>query len=200
MINSNDDELLYLIYQMDELSLQQFVDKYAAIISETITFYFNFPRKHYLSDDIMADAISLLYDAIYSYRFDMETNFATYFHKILKNMLTNVTRAAFTFEGKCLRSSVSLDYQVKDAYSPMLDVIPNKDITLEGVHYLDKTQYHETIEKMCESLNARERRILFLRLKGHSYREIAELLHIDKKKVDNTLHKIRKKKGFIDYM
>lgn len=70
---------------------------------------------------------------------------------------------------------------------------------LEGnnIHFKEEMQYEETMKKIQEVsrifLSQQEKEVLFYHIYGYSYQEIAELLHIPLKTVDNHLVHIRKK-------
>lgn len=199
MINSNDYELLYMIYQMDEYSLQILVKKYQKLLKIAVRYYFRVYNLDVATEELFYDTMTLLYDAIYAYRMDRQANFSTFFHSILHNKLTNYYRYLHTYEGACLRKMVSLDYIVGDSNIPFVEKVANRDLSLEGIYYLYQENANRIFERLSLGLKPMEMHILRLRLDGGSYREIANMLNIDEKKVDYVLSKVRKNKGFIDY-
>lgn len=70
---------------------------------------------------------------------------------------------------------------------------------LEGncMHFKEEMHYEETMKKIQEVsrifLNQQEQDVLFYHISGYSYQEIAAILHISVKTVDNHLVHIRKK-------
>lgn len=195
-ISSNDYELLYMIYQKDEHSLQELIQKYVILINDAIFYYFNIETNNIKNDELLQEGMYLLYSAIYAFRSDRNATFATFFHRILKNKLTNCYRKLYTYEGMCVREMLSLDFTVN--HHDLVESIANRDITLEGIHYLYIARMREMVREMCKGLRPVECEIVTMRVAGDSYREIAESLHIDEKKVDNVLRKVRKRKGLID--
>ena len=197
-LSNNDYELLYMIYQKDEHSLRLFVEKYMVLIHDAIFFYFNVETNNVKSDELLQEGLYLLYGAIYAYRSDRNATFATFFHRILQNRLTNCYRKLSTYEGGCVRTMLSLDHMVNEYGVPLLETIPNRDITLEGIHYLYVSSVKAVVKEMCKDMYPLECEIIGMRVAGDSYREIADSLSIDEKKVDNVLRKVRKLKGLID--
>lgn len=192
--DSNDFELLYGIYQMDEHSLQTLLDKYSVVITNTLRNYFIRSILILHGEELFQEATILLYETIYGYRYDCEASFATYYRNVLHNMLTNFYRSLYTYGSQYVRDIVSLDIKIGPYDSTFLDFLPNENTSFEGVYFLQQFEMAQLIDKYANRLQDEERNIFFLRIKGYSYKEIAKLLNINKKRVDNTLQKIRKQK------
>lgn len=197
-INSNDYELLYMIYQMDEDSLQCLVDKYLEIAQNEIYYFLNMSPFGAKGEDLMQECIRILYESVYTYRSDKGTTFRTFYHHVIHNMMINYCRSKYTYEGICERSMISLDEMLVEDSFTLLERIPNQDKSLEGI----KSIYEETIRcefrKMAKYYKPIEMRILFLRLEGWTYDEIGRKLKIDSRTVGYVLRKMRKNKAFID--
>ena len=51
----------------------------------------------------------------------------------------------------------------------------------------------KVLKKYIDTFNELDRQIIKLRIKNYSYDQIAHILNINKKKVDNRLYKLKKK-------
>ena len=51
----------------------------------------------------------------------------------------------------------------------------------------------DLVEKYIDTFNELDRQIIKLRIENYSYDQIAHILNINKKKVDNRLYKLKKK-------
>lgn len=190
-MNSNDYELLYMIYQMDESSLQVFVKKYRDFIYRHLKRYVWHKNLERYREDIMLDAISLLYQSIYSYRDDQNTQFLTYFYCVLDRCLASFYRRVYRDHLTSHGEYIELDRFVEDTHAYQVDQFRNKDVTLEGVYYLYMANYYEMLNKILIKLQPKEREIVLARIDGYTYEEIAKIVKVDEKKVDNTLQKVR---------
>lgn len=187
---SNDYELLYMIYQMDEYSLKLFVLKYKKFILKFLhkTHMYSY-LVHYV-DDILAEGVKLLYQSIYAYRNDGCATFSTFYYSVLHNGLIS-----FLYNKHCglminQGSALSLDKMVEDQMF-LEDSLRNRNVTLEGAYYLEVDAYERSLRKILRYLHPSERQIIMLRIDGYSYIEIAKKLKIERKKVDNTIRKVR---------
>lgn len=193
-IGENDYELLYLIYQMDEFSLQTLINKYAKICEIIIYSFLPREKNESFYDEIMAECYIQLYQAVYSFRQDFDANFSTFFQHILKHHLTNFYRKRNTYQGRCQHKQVSLDAFVHDGTVALIDLIPNTDITLEGIYYLYQESANQYLKRMYSSLKAWEISVIELRLTGYTYLDIAKRLGVEVRQVEYVLTKLRNRK------
>lgn len=193
--SENDYELLYMIYQMDELSLQTLVKKYE-LMCEVVIHNFITSAEEYQFEELMLGCVEQLYHAIYCFRMDQNTNFATFFKQVLKYYLTNFYRKWHTFRGKCMRHQVSLDAYVRDFDCTLMDMIPNSDLTLEGIYVLNQEGMKHNLKRLYKHLMPWEQEVLELRIKGYSYQEIAKKLDVETRQVEYVLIKLKKWKSF----
>lgn len=197
-IDSNDYELLYMIYQMDEASLQCLVDKYTEPAQNEIFYFLSISPYSQKGQELMLECVRILYNTIYTYRMDKGTTFATFYHHVLRNYMINYCRSLYTYEGICERSLVSLDSVIVEDSMVLLDTIANKDKTLEGIYCIYQEHVRHEFKEMRKYYKPFEMYILHLRLEGWSYREIGKELKLEPRTVGYVLQKMRKNKGFID--
>lgn len=191
-IDSNDYELLYMIYQMDENSLQCLVDKYLETAQNEIFYFLNMSPFTPKGEELMQECIRILYESVYTYRSDKGTTFSTFYHHVLHNMMINYCRAKYTYEGVCERMMISLDSMLVEDSMCLMDVIPNQDPTLEGISCLYEESIFCEFKRMALRYKPHEMWILYLRMLGWSYREISMELKIEERTVGYVLGKMRK--------
>lgn len=195
MMQIEDNEFLYMIHQKDDESLRLFIYRYERIVKGFLhqgMFYAAWMRDR---SEVHQISKIILNHAILSYRDDIYSSFRHYFLCLLKNEFIDETRKRNTSY-----EVISLDtpiYEESGLY--MKDCIPNREPRYEADWCIRKEMLDRNIMKWSSSMNYVERQIIRLRFYGFTYQEIADYLNINKKKVDNTMCKIRKNKGMIDY-
>lgn len=197
--NDHDDLLLYLIYQMDENSLHTLIHKYGIYNRRMLR---RMLYKQELADkegDCLAELTVLLLKAVYAYRPDKKASFATFYHYFVLHYVAAYRRRLWSNQGRSEHCAMSLDSYVREDRSDRIsDYIPNRDMTLEGVYTLYQMQEEHVLRKLFASLNLMERQIVWLKLWGLRYEEIADALNIEVRKVEYVLAKVRKSKALID--
>lgn len=195
MLQDEDSEYLYMIHQKDDESLKMLISKYRRILNKVLyesTFYAKWMNDY---SEVRQIALVILYDAILAFRDDQLSSFQHYYLHILKNQLIDETRKRNRYY-----DVVSLDTPIyEDTGVYLKDCIVNTEPRYEADWLIRRQMMELKLEKWYAPMDYVEKQVLRLRYYGFSYQEIAAYLHINEKKVDNTIHKIRKRKGMIDY-
>lgn len=184
----NEYELLYMVHQGDERAFQMLVDKYSENVHYII---YKYAKRHHAGmdmQDYLQMAMIKLLQAITTYREDREASFAHFYYEILRHSMIDMYRIRQSFTGSCDFYSLSLDMLVEDGEG-----------MYKAKNYIkvaqDSTTLHAEIQRRIkeskERLNPLEQKIVDLRSKGYTYRQVAQELHIKQKKVDNTMRKVR---------
>ena len=178
----NDYELVYMIKE-DEEALNYMVRKYEPLFR---SFAYSFDKKHKYKgldpeDLIQHQRITLCY-AIDRYDSRKDVLFYSYLLTCLKRSISNYAR-------KLLNRPDCYNYMDIENYDNLEGFISDFDMF---DNFID-TEYEKDIINFKNSLNSLDAQIFELRYNGFSYKNIASLLEIDEKKVDNQLLKIRKK-------
>ncbi len=127
------------------------------------------------------------------YRDDGDAGFATYLRRIIEREIIDYVRRYRSKQKLYELEAVSLDQAVREQDSLyLIDCVENNQPAYDGKWMLDYQNLLEHWQKQKQLLNDQERQIWDLRAAGRSYDEISEMLGITKKKVDNTLQKIRR--------
>lgn len=184
----NDYELLYMLREKDDAALSLLIKKYDGLIMNLIRKYLGcFHDEDAMQEQHQLSLLKLL-QAIEDYREDKETTFSYYFIKIIKYSLIDAYRTHTSTTGEIFYGILSMDAEIRegDLTYKLADLIGEDDsnvVISEELHtrYLDACSKMTTLEKL----------ILDLRILGFSYQQIADKLHMDIKKVDNTIQKVR---------
>lgn len=172
----NDYELIYLAKENHDIAYEILQKKYEPIIVNIARrmkrAYPNFGLD--IEDYILEGKLALT-NAIYNFNEKYDNLFFTYVIKCINlALLTTINRNK---KDSCLNNALE--------WTDELQISKENSINR-------KIQLREVIHKTLKHLKPIERKILYLRLKGYTYIDIAKKLNIEKKKVDNILLKIRK--------
>lgn len=187
----SDNELLYMIRQNNDLAFQYLIQRYHGEIRNCLHSHLRYHNRYLDMDDFYQMALMKLTEAIDEYK-NGQSSFRYYYFNILKNSAIDLIRSLNTYNAKKDMYTLSLDMKVEDKSGryTLIDLIEDS-YAIDESHSM--SLYHE-VESAKKGLNEVELEIMRLRSMGSSYQQIADELQIPKKKVDNTLHKIRKQK------
>ena len=188
----NDNELIYMIRQRNEKAFAFLVNKYQVEIRRWLRHILRTYPRYQDQEDFYQIALLKLHESIDDYKAD-QSSFHNYYFKVLKHTTVDMIRSMNTYSRRQDKYMVSLDMHIQEGETNyrLMDMIVD-EIPAEE----DEQEEHikENVLYTQKRLNPLEVDILSLRTLGYSYDQIAEKLNISKKKVDNTLCKIRKRK------
>lgn len=170
----NDYELIYLAKEKDDLAYEILQKKYKPIILNIARrankLYNNIGLEY---NDYVIEGMAALDYAIYYFNEKYDNIFYTYATKLINYYVINKIRKSK--QDKCLNNAIEWLDDINYTYKESTNV-----------------EIQELLKYLYSNLNPLEKEILNLKLKGFKYYDIAIKLNITKKKVDNTLIKIRK--------
>ncbi len=192
-VRPNDYELLYYGLQNQESAWNLLHCSYQSLIEIALyrwNAYFTEEERKELKQECF-HSLSL---ALYEYREDQGASFYTYVSKRLENVIVSYVRRRQALKRKAMVHAYSLDVSINEKESCYwIDQIRNDQWEFEGVlklRWKEAQKQEEAILRTCSEL---EQKIFRYHRYGYRYDEIAAILHTNKKKVDNTIQKIRKK-------
>ena len=174
----NDDELIYMIRENDDESINIMFNKYKPIINKVCSSYYDFARKHGVEySDLIQEGNISLYKAYSSYNSYSNNTFYTYFLRCLNNHLNSYCRDISVKKHDSLNNSISIN----------LDIDISKYIKKDNnyIPYEDDFVYIKNLFEFDYSI------IFELRYNGFSYKEISNLLDIPISTIDGRLSRIR---------
>ena len=179
--NYNDYELLYMIRENNEDALECVFYKYENLIKRLGKEY---KDRYDIVDysDIVEEGRLGLYDAIRNYKENFNTLFYTYSTLCIKGYMSNYVRKLYS------KSNIKFNITAEDIIR-FEDSL--KDNSEELMFYITDRDYYNKIIKFKNSLSILNSQIFELRLNNFKYKDIAKLLDISIKKVDNSMLTIR---------
>jgi RNA polymerase sporulation-specific sigma factor len=190
-INLNDYELFYLIEDSsikDEI-INIIYKKYKTLIYKIAKKFVKANSCIELDDLCQSGMVGLMY-AINNYNPNRDVLFFTYASRCIKAQIIKYVISSNSKKQSILNNSISLDYQNNDDL-PIKEYIadPNVDLYCSIINGEDYLKFL----KFKHSLNFNWSCVLELRINGFKYDEIADLLDINKKSVDNIMRAIRQR-------
>lgn len=185
---------------MNKLKDDKSVTNYQKIIKENekaIHYFANlYSEKYYFlsveKDDLIQEAYLGILRAFENYEVKAGASFNTYLNYYIEGYMKNYVRSLMSSKGKSLTTAVSLSLEIGENLS-LIDLIPSNN-PYEYAFLKDE------IINFKHGLNLLNSLIFELFCNNFSYQEIATLLSIPKKKVDNIMYSNRKKaKEFFEY-
>ncbi len=135
-------------------------------------------------DDLVQEGLLGLWGAVQTYNPNKSASFKTYANKCIDNrILSGVNKA----NGKKHIPSELLVYLGSDELNQVKDNVTPEQSLIERENYIG------FIKRIKSKLSKREFTVLSYHTAGKSYKQIAEILQMDIKAVDNAIQRIRKK-------
>lgn len=187
-----NEKLVLLIKTGDEDALVELIHRFKPHLNRLARSYFLFGGEE---EDIKQEAMIGLYSACISYKPDMKTTFNSFASLCMKRRILSAIKSANRNKNKPLNESVSIHTKI-DSKNEVELYLPQYVFNPDEV-FEENENYEEIKIKITKTLSNMEFKILSLFLKGLSYDEIANLLNISKKSVDNALSRIKNKLKFL---
>jgi RNA polymerase sporulation-specific sigma factor len=190
--NTNDSELLMLYQENNEDAKNILYMKYKFIIDILIKKY-----SKYISDlnidyqEVYSECYVGFSDSLRSYKEDKNASLPTFITLCVERKLSAIIRKYNREKYKILQDSYSLDFMYNDDLR-LMDIIsddsaePLKNIT-------EKERYDELLNNIKARLTKKEYEVFTLMIRGLNYNEIAKILGVSSKQVDNAMQRIKNK-------
>ena len=160
-------------------------------------------RKYFLiggdSDDLLQEGMIALYKAINTFDFNKNVSFSSFAKTVIEHTLINAIKSDSSSKNVMLNNSYGLTNQGQINFSEDDDfgyMIASNDLTPE-TQVISSEQTKDIVKKIKNILSDYELKILKYYLKGLSYTQIAALLNVPSKSVDNALNRIKNKLNFL---
>lgn len=169
----NDNELIYLIRENDDNSLDILFKKYRPVIISICKYYYDKVKNRGVDfNDLIQEANIGLYYAYLSYK-ESSSIFYTFACTCIRNRLSCYTRTFFNKKNNIINTSISYDDNLYGNSSNYYN------LEEDFINIKNKLSFDQSI-------------VYELRFNGFTYREIAILLDIPISTVDGRLCKIRR--------
>ena len=181
----SDEELIYEIRDGHSDYMDYLLEKYKPLVKSRAATKF---LKGGDPDDLIQEGMIGLYKAVRDYDPANEkgASFFTFAQLCIDRQLYKAIEASQRQKRFALNDAVAYEEEELDKYSVTGDENPEQI-------FLDQENADETISLILDALSRTEKVVFNLMLRGHSYREIAEIMDRSPKSIDNAIQRIRKK-------
>lgn len=190
--NSNDYELIMLYREDDEQAKNILYLKYKYIINIIIKKYSkNLIAANVDYQEVYSECSLAFSDALKSFQEDKDASLPTFITLCIERKMHSIIRKFCREKFKIDKESYSLDF-LYDNNQELKDFIideqhePLKNMT-------DQEVYQDLIKEIKDRLSKKEYDVFLLMIKNLNYLEIADILNITPKQVDNTMQRIKSK-------
>lgn len=176
----NDDlNLINSAQNGNEKAFEQLKNKYDYLIKSIIV---NFVNSYLDYDDLYQEATLGFLNSVKTFNKNKNANFKTYSSSCIKNKVICAYRASERDKNKPINNSMQIE-----KISEFLTEKDPQDIVLS------KENYKNVKRKIITKLSKVEEQVLILFLNGEKYKDIAQILNISEKSVNNALQRARNK-------
>ena len=192
--DQNDNELLYLVSENNEEAKNIIFEKYKPLIEmKSSRLRLLAEQRGYDYSDLVQEGMIGLSRAINDYEEKKDVQFYTFANLCIDRQLSSFIRNISRDKHKVLNDSISFESSTNTIGRPLTDILlDDKNIDPEEL-YIRIEHENNLINKIYSILSPKEKEVFDLRIQGFSYKEIAELLNVTKKTVDNTIVRIKLK-------
>ena len=189
----NNEELIYYVekVKVGEVDyLEKIYENYDSIIK-------SLARKYCIPGEDKEDIIQYLriglYNSIKNFKSEKSNNPTAFFIMCMKRYLKEVIKSSNRDKRKASLNCFSLDAPVPDLENKNIffgDILSDEFLVEEYIEFKEFKNYIEN--EIILNLGKMSREVFLLYLKGFSYSEIAKMLDINVKQVDNAMQRARK--------
>lgn len=187
-----DVELVYQLSESEEASDILF-EKYKYIVDIVIKKYMKAAFRFNVDlSELRQEAYFAFADALYRYKDNRDATLATFITLVVERRVRRVIDSANTFKGRVNTSTLSLEHTYPEFENPLMYIIG--DDSLEPLRMFEsKERTVELIDELKTDLSGKELDVCDLLINQYDYREIAKILNMSPKQVDNCIQRIRNK-------
>ena len=185
-IDLNDYEILNLIVENNEDANEIMYKKYKPLIVNISKKFLKYVKNSGLElNDLIQEGMIGLTRAIETYKDTKDTSFYTYAKICIEKALISQTVSAKRLKHQVLNSAVSIDATLEDSTVSLSDFIKDDRVDLEA-KIVSNEYVNDIMNKVSKLLTDFEMQIFELKINGFNNHEIAELLDIEIKQIDNV--------------
>lgn len=172
------------IRQGDELAFRHLLNAHHKMIYSIIN-SFELESGDYAIDkhDLYQEGSISLYEAVFTFEEDRNVKFSSYAYMVIRSKIINVLRNYYKTYNEETYSIDALDY------NDFLRSLTVRDVPFE---YHKQQEFISEFQKVLNGLSSEDKRIIELRNKRYSYKQISEVLNIKVKRVDNRISSLKK--------
>ncbi len=149
------------------------------------------------SDDLIQEGLIGLYKAVRDFRSDKETSFRSFAELCITRQIITAIKTATRFKHAPLNQYVSFSQtpagQESEGDCTLGDALPGSMVDEPSIVVISTEELQSLVFCLGTGLSKLEADALRLYLEGSSYEDMAELLEVDTKTIDNALQRVKRK-------
>lgn len=190
LIEASDELLVIMAQDENKEALSVLFERYLPIVRRTIRrlekkFFF----RGYETDDLVQEGILGLFKSKDDYKIERKTKFNDFSRHVIEKHIRSLISRSSNYKNIALNESFSYHSPVGSDSEVTFEQLLKSDVNGPEIVTVNKEIYY-AIEKILTEL---ELKVLKYYELGLSYEEIGELVGKNKKAIDNTIQRIRKK-------
>ena len=190
----SDDELLMMIRESNEDAKDLIYNKYRYIVSYMVKKYKNIALNLGIEiKDLNQEALVGFSDALLSFDNESNASLKTFISLCVERRLHAFLLKASRKKNLMLNEALSLEHEYKKFNSTLADIISDNNENNPLTRLTRDERYNDLITTIYSDLSQNEKDVLSLMLEGLSYTDIANVLNMNVKSVDNTIQRIKNK-------
>jgi RNA polymerase sporulation-specific sigma factor len=149
------------------------------------------------SEDLIQEGLIGLYKAVRDFRSDKETSFRSFAELCITRQIITAIKTATRFKHAPLNQYVSFSQtpagQESEGDCTLGDALPGSMVDEPSIVVISTEELQSLVFCLGTGLSKLESDALRLYLEGSSYEDMAELLEVDTKTIDNALQRVKRK-------
>jgi RNA polymerase sporulation-specific sigma factor len=178
----------------DDAARDALIRRYAGFVRMKASSYFLAGGE---SEDLIQEGLIGLCKAIRDYRSDKETSFRSFAELCVTRQIITAIKTATRYKHQALNNYVSFSNtpagQDPDSDCTLGDALPGSHVDEPSVQVISTEELQSLVFCLGSGLSQLEAEALRLYLEGSSYEQMAELLTVDTKAIDNALQRVKRK-------
>jgi len=191
--NTNDYELIMLYRENDDDAKNILFLKYKFIIdilikkNQSIINMLNIDMQEVYSECTVGFS-----DALRSFQEDKEATLPSFITLCIERRLMGLIRKYNCEKYKVIKESYSLDYYYEDVDKNLMEILVDNSYE-PLINITEEESYEELIKDIQNKLSNQEKDVFKYMIKGFNYQQIAKILELSPKKIDNTIQRVKLK-------
>lgn len=186
----NDYECVFMVKENNEEARNALVMKYEKLVNKIARDYYNAYKID--ENDLYQEGLIGLMNAVDSYKEKENAIFYTYACKCIHYRIRSYLRKYSNNKNKALSMAISLDKLIDDSESDYYNFCA--DTSSDPLYKVENAfTNNELILELKKTLTSLEWTIFKYRINGLSNNNIASVMNIDKRSVENAVSRIRQK-------
>ena len=188
--SGSDTDLIFRAQSGDIYALEEIIGKYKNIVRQKARKYFIIGAD---KEDVIQEGTIGLFKAVRDYDSSKSPVFSQFASVCITRQIITGIKSASRQKHELLNKSVSLNSEVYEDESELIDKIENIYAKDPQDIVIGQESFMILNDKIDKTLSVFEKKVLYEYLAGKSYSEISLSLKKPQKSIDNALQRIKKK-------